>query len=249
MEAARTAAVRGHDVTLLEKEARLGGQFNLAPIPPGKQELGKWIRYLATQVKKSGAEIRLNTEATAELVSELDPDVVVVATGGRPLVPDLPGASGGAVITASDVFAGALEIKRGKVLVIGGGMMGCEVADMLADTVGVTIVESLDDVGKDVLPQSKMLLLPRLEKKGVRLITSAPVKEILEDGVVVEREGREERIVGMDFVVLACGAERVDELSVKLEGRVDEIHVIGDAKEPRKMLSAVLEGFEVGRKI
>lgn len=257
LEAARVAALRGHQVTLYEKEAKLGGQLNLAAIPPMKQELSKWIIYLCVQVEKVGVRVELNKEVTPELIKEMKPDVVVVATGGECLVPPIPGVDGPKVIAGTAVLKGEVAISRGKVLIIGGGMVGCELADMLADpgynqTTGrtaVTIVEMLADIGLDIIPQTRMLLLPRLQEKGVKVITSATVKEVLEDGVVITRDGQEETIRGMDYIILACGTRLVDELSQKIKDKVAEVYVIGDAKEPRKALEAIAEGSEVGRKI
>jgi len=257
LEAARVSALRGHKVMLWEKASKLGGQINLAAIPPMKQELSKWIIYLSTQVKKAQVKVELNKEATPELIEKEKPDVVIVATGGKPLTPAIPGVEGKKVVTANEVLEGKLAISRGKVLIIGGGMVGCEIADMLADTgynqttgsVPVTIVEMLADIGLDVIPQTRMLLLPRLREKGVEVITSATVREFLEDGVIIIKDGQEETIRGMDFIILACGTESVDELSAKLKDKVPEVYVIGDAKAPRKALEAIAEAAEIAREI
>ncbi|MCK4793302.1 MAG: FAD-dependent oxidoreductase [Desulfobacteraceae bacterium] len=257
LEAARVSALRGHKVMLWEKASKLGGQINLAAIPPMKQELSKWIIYLSTQVKKAQVKVELNKEATPELIEKEKPDVVIVATGGKPLTPAIPGVEGKKVVTANEVLEGKLAISRGKVLIIGGGMAGCEIADMLADTgynqttgsVPVTIVEMLADIGLDVIPQTRMLLLPRLREKGVEVITSATVREFLEDGVIIIKDGQEETIRGMDFIILACGTESVDELSAKIKDKVPEVYVIGDAKAPRKALEAIAEAAEIAREI
>ena len=257
LEAARVSALRGHKVMLWEKASKLGGQINLAAIPPMKQELSKWIIYLSTQVKKAQVKVELNKEATPELIEKEKPDVVIVATGGKPLTPAIPGVEGKKVVTANEVLEGKLAISRGKVLIIGGGMAGCEIADMLADTgynqttgsVPVTIVEMLADIGLDVIPQTRMLLLPRLREKGVEVITSATVREFLEDGVIIIKDGQEETIRGMDFIILACGTESVDELSAKIRDKVPEVYVIGDAKAPRKALEAIAEAAEIAREI
>lgn len=257
LEAACIAALRGHQVTLFEKEAHLGGQYNLAAVPPLKQELSLLVKYLSVQVEKAGVRVELNSEVTAELVEKLKPDVVIVATGGTALVPALPGVNGKMVVTAHDVLAGKVAIGPGNVLIVGGGMVGCEVADMLADqgdnqTLGctaVTIVEMLPNIGLDMQPESRMLLMPRLRERGIRIITSATVKEILEDGVIFMKDGREEAIHEMNFIILAMGTKSFDELSGKIKDKVSEVYVIGDAKQPRKVLQAIAEGAEVGRKI
>ncbi|TET79493.1 NADH:flavin oxidoreductase, partial [candidate division TA06 bacterium] len=198
-----------------------------------------------------------NTEVTPGLGAEMKPDVVVVATGGVPLNPATPGVNGKKVVTAHDVLAGKVAIHHGNVLIVGGGMVGCEVADMLANlgdnqiTGGthVTIVEMLHDIGLDVLPQPRMLLMARLREKGVRVIASATVKEILDDGVVVTKDGQEEAVHGMNWIILAMGTKSVDQLSNKIRDRIDEVYVIGDAKEPRRALEAIAEGAEVGRRV
>lgn len=257
METARVAAIRGHQVTLWEKASKVGGQLCLAPIPPGKQDISKWVIYLSTQLKKHKVKVELNKEGTPEAIREFKPDVVVVATGGKPLVPPIPGVSGPKVVTAVDVLSGKVAIGRGNVLVIGGGMVGCEVADWLASegldqTTGsnhVTIIEMLQDIGLDEIPQTRMVLIPRLRQKGVKWITSAPVKEILEDGVVYTRDGKEESLRGMDFMVIACGCASVDDLSEKIRAEVPEVYVIGDAKKARKALEAIHEGSEVARQL
>ncbi len=257
METARVAALRGHDVTLWEKAQKLGGQLCLAPIPPTKQDITKWVIYLSTQLKKNKVKVELNKEGTPEAIEKFKPDVVIVATGGKPLIPPIPGVDGKKVVCANDVLSGKVGIGRGNVLVIGGGMVGCEVADWLASegldqTTGsnhVTIIEMLQDIGLDEIPQTRMLLIPRLREKGVKWITSAPVKEILEDGVIYTKDGKEETLRGLDFIVMACGCTSVDDLSEKLKGKVPEVHVIGDAKKARKALEAIHEGSELARKI
>ncbi len=272
LEAARVAALRGHQVSLYEREAEPGGQFNLAAVPPLKQELSKAIKYLRTQVEKAGVTLQLNTEVTPQLVAEAKPDVVIVATGGESLVPDIPGIKGDKVVSAHDVLAGKVVVPCGNVLVLGGGMVGLEVAEFLANPgdnpvmgcTAVTVVEMLDNVGLDLVPEGRTLLMQRLRENGVKVLTSTKVKEILEDGVVtvnavkevledwtvVIRDGQvQETIGGVDTIILALGARSVDELSDKIKDKVAEVYVIGDAKEPRKALEAIAEGAEVGRKI
>lgn len=257
LEAARVAALRGHEVTLVEKAAKLGGQLNLAPVAPMKQEISLWIQYLTVQVEKAGVRVELGKEVTPEFIEGLNPDVVVVATGGECLVPDIPGVDAPKVLQAHDVLAGKSTIMRSKVLIIGGGMVGCELADIIAGPGdnpmnadnAVTIVEMLPDIVPDEVPAARMLLVQRLREKGVKCITSATVNEILEDGVVITRDGQEDTIQGMDHIILACGVKSVDDLSERIGDKVPEVYVIGDAKEPRRALEAIAEGMEVALKI
>lgn len=256
LEAARVAALRGHKVTLYEKQAKLGGQMNIACVAPMRQELAMWISYLSSQVKKLGVKVKLNTEATPELIVAEKPDAVVVATGGECATPPITGIDGPKVISSHAVLGGAPRPK-GKVLVIGGGLVGCEVADLLADlgdgsagsVTAVTIIEMLPDIAMDEVEISRMLLIPRLREKGVKWLASATVKQITEDGAIITRDGKEETIEGIDHIIIACGTKSVDTLSKSIEGVVPEVYVIGDAKQPRLALEAIAEGAEVGRKI
>ena len=256
LEAARVSALRGHQVTLFEKSDKLGGQLNIACIAPTKQELTLFTKYLSIQVEKAGVKVELGREVTPAVVEELKPDVVIVATGGAPLVPGIPGVGKEKVVTAQDVLLGKV-VRRANVVVLGGGMVGCEVADFLAAVgdyipvgrTAVTIVEMLENIGLDMQAMARALLMQRLRAKDVKVITSAKVKEILDDGVLITGDGQEEAILGMDTIILAMGTRSVDELSGNIKGKVAEVYVIGDAKEPRKALNAIAEGAEIARKI
>lgn len=258
LEAARVAALRGHQVSLYEKADRLGGQLNVACIPPHMQVYATVVKYLATQIKKAGVSINLNTEVTPELIDQVKPDVVIVATGAEPLIPDIKGVDKPNVITAHDVLASRkTPAEMAKAVIVGGGLVGCETADYIAERGDflwnprreVTIIEMLPDIAMDAISGPRSFLLKRLREDDVKWITSATVKEILDDGVVCEIDGREESIHGMDTVILAVGAKSVDSLSDKIKGKVAEVYVIGDAKEPRRIVNATQEGAEVARKI
>ena len=257
LEAARVAALRGHQVTLCEKGGKLGGQLNLAAVAPTKQEICVWIQYLATQVQKAGVRVELHKEVTPDLVEQMKPDVVIVATGGECLVPPIPGVDKAKVVHSTDVLQGKVTPVRAKVLIIGGGSVACEIADAIAGPGdnpldaenAVTIIEMLPEVAQDEPPGARMLLLQRLRERGVRIVTSATVKEITDDGVVIARDGRKETVGGMDHIILACGTRSVDHLREDLKGKVSEIYVVGDAKRPRRALEAIAEGAAVGRAI
>jgi 2,4-dienoyl-CoA reductase-like NADH-dependent reductase (Old Yellow Enzyme family)/thioredoxin reductase len=258
LEAARVAALRGHEVSLYEKDDRLGGQLNLACIPPYMQVYATVVKYLATQVKKAGVSINLNADVSPELVYQAKPDVVIVATGAQPLTPDIKGVDKPNVVTAYDVLQSKkTPAEIAKAVIIGGGLVGCETADYIAERGDflwnprreVTIIEMLPDIAMDAIAGPRTFLMRRLRDDDVKWITSATVKEILDDGVVYEIDGREESIHGMDTIILAVGAKSVDSLSDKIKGKVAEAYVIGDAKEPRRIVNATHEGAEVARKI
>jgi NADPH-dependent 2,4-dienoyl-CoA reductase/sulfur reductase-like enzyme len=255
LEAARVAASRGHSVTLYEKSDRLGGQLCVGALPPGKQELTRGIKWLAIQARKAGAEIEMGKEVTLALVEEVKPDVVIVATGGTSLVPtDIPGINRPRVLTAHDVLTEKVRCGP-KVAVLGASMVGCEVADWLGmHRKDVTLVKMRPgtEIGEDVNPFSKPWLIDRLGDWKVKVVTGPKegirVKAVIDDGVVIIRDGREETIEA-DSVVLALGIRPVNELTKQLRGKVAEIHVIGDAKEPRLAWHAIREASEVARNI
>lgn len=249
LEAARVAALRGHHVTLFEKTKRLGGQFAISAQAPFKQENATAISWLSQQVEKNGVKVELGKEVTPELVEELRPDVVIVASGAVPILPDVPGNNRSNVVTALDVLAGKVKVS-GKVAIIGGGLVGCETADFLGERgVGVVLIEMLPEIAEDCPKTSKGLLLERLSDYRVTVITTASLKEILDNGVVIRKDGKEEVIQGVDYVVLAMGMRPVENLSNRIKDKVAEVYIIGDAKEPRKVLHAIWEGGEIGRKI
>lgn len=258
LEAARVAALRGHKVTLCEKEHKLGGQINLASVPPYMQEMSQLIRYLAIQVEKAGVQVELGREVTAELVGERKPDAVVVATGAVSLIPEnLKGAGKEKVVTAWDVLGGHEASLAERVVIIGGGLVGCETADFLAQTTDnteaaathVTILEMQDKLALDGISQSRHLLMGRLKEKEVEVMLGAEVMEILDDGVRYMRNGREETLHGMEYIILAVGAKSVDNLSPAIKDTVSEVYVIGDAKTPARALQATASAAYIGRKI
>jgi len=173
------------------------------------------------------------------------------------LIPDIPGVEKSNVSTAWDILGGNVARHAKNVIIIGGGMVGCETADFLADPgdnlitgrTNVTIIEMLRDIALDMSPEARYVLLERLHAKKVEIITSATIKEIIDDKVVIIKNGEEMIIHGKNSIVLAMGATSVDELINKIKDKVAEVYVVGDAKKPRKGLEAVAEGSEVGRRI
>ena len=249
MEAARVAKLRGHDVTLFEREPELGGQYRLAAIPPTKQEILPYIKYQMRQLDKAGVKIKLSTVATAAEIEKLKPDAVVIATGSIPLVPKIPGIDGKNVVGARDVLT-FKTITGKKVLIAGGGMVGCETADLLSSYGRkVTIVEMLPEIASDMVPGPKYHLLKRLDEQKVKIITSCTIERITADGAVVKCDGIEETISGIDTIVLAMGIVADNALAKQIEGKVKEIYVIGDAEKPGDATEAIAAGAKAGRSI
>ncbi|TDT63257.1 FAD-dependent oxidoreductase [Fonticella tunisiensis] len=244
MEAARAAALAGHNVTLYEKSDKLGGQFGLAPIPPFKGNMAYLPSWLARQIKKLGINIKLNTEYTPAVCDEEKPDVVIIATGSTPSKPPIPGIDGSNVVFAQDALAGKVTVK-GKVLVAGGGMIGCETATHFAmQGKQVAIVELLPEIATDEESTRREFLLNFIEQKKIQVMKGTKVVEINEKGARLEKDG-EIFDFDADTIILALGVKPNSSLAKELEGKT-EVKVIGDALKIRNALDAVREGFLAG---
>jgi 2,4-dienoyl-CoA reductase-like NADH-dependent reductase (Old Yellow Enzyme family)/thioredoxin reductase len=249
LEAARTAAERGHRVVLYEREGRLGGQLRLAARPPHKEGFQDVIRHLELMARRAGVELRTGTSATAEMVRDARPDAVVLATGGVPFSIDFPGLDRARWMLAADLLEGTAAVETETAFVIGGGLVGLETADFLAGQgKRVTVVEMLEGVGADMDPLARALLTRRLVQHGAEIHTGTTVLRLTE-AAVVARHGEREVTLPYETVVMAVGVRSNREVPDALAGSGLEMHVIGDALEPRKALEAVREGFEVGRRL
>jgi 2,4-dienoyl-CoA reductase-like NADH-dependent reductase (Old Yellow Enzyme family)/thioredoxin reductase len=246
MQAAILAAQRGHKVTLFEKDAKLGGQLNIAALPPFKGDIFPWIDYLVSQIEKSGVEVKLNTEATAENTMRGNPDAVVIATGGIPAMPDIAGVDKPNVVTAQDVLS--KKVKAGQnVVIIGGGTVGCETGHYLAEQgKTVTIIEILKRIANDVFPMTRRRLMDGLRSKKVTLLASATCEEIEEGSVQVSTADGKQETIPADTVIIAVGYRSNDSLYKALKGKVPEIYCIGNSAEPRRILEATREGYQTG---
>jgi NADPH-dependent 2,4-dienoyl-CoA reductase/sulfur reductase-like enzyme len=163
IEAARVASMRGHKVTLHEKGKELGGQILLSAVPPGKEKM-LWFRdYLVMQIKKQGVEIKLNCEVDTESIIKEEPNVVILATGARPSTSNISGIKGPNIHFAWDILAGQIKLKGKNIAVLGGGVVGCETAELLARHRNrVTIIEMLSDIANDMEPINRRVLLNEL---------------------------------------------------------------------------------------
>ena len=248
LEAARTAVLWGHEVILYEKDKALGGQINIADIPPKKDIYNEVILSRARAIKELGVEVHTGEELTPELVKRIAPDVLIVATGSKPLVPKIPGIDRKNVITAAEALKGT---KVGdKVIVVGGGLVGCETADYLAQQgKEVTVVEMLRHTARDIGPSARYFLRRRMAEKGIKILTSTTVEEIIDGGVRVKSGEASQLLSPVDTVVLATGAESLNELEAKVKDTVPEVYVIGDAAKPGKIMAAVEQAADLARQL
>jgi 2,4-dienoyl-CoA reductase-like NADH-dependent reductase (Old Yellow Enzyme family)/thioredoxin reductase len=249
MEASIEAAKRGHEVHLLEKNGQLGGQLNLAVVPPNKGEIATFIRWQKVQIEKNGVFVHLNSEFKPETIETLKPDIVIVATGSKPLVINIPGVSKLNTVTAHEVLEGKINPGQ-RVAIIGGGITGAETASFLANNgKNVTIIEQLPEIARNLQARVRYFLMQDLIKNNVNILTRTTVKQIDNDCLIVCQENNKEEKMGpFDTLILACGVKSEDSIISWLEGKVDYI-IIGDAKEVGTAMEAVADGFLVGNTV
>lgn len=251
------AAKRGHRVICCEQQDKIGGQFRLAGIPPCKDELLGATKYFKRMADKYGVEFRMNTEVTPELIAAEKPDTVILATGAVPLVPRIPGIDNPKFINAYDLLDGKRTVGQ-KVLVVGGGLVGVETADYIADRGSdVTIIELKPDVAMDEIAYVRMFLLQRLKNHDVKIICGAKVKRFTDDGAVYESVTSKNGIVssavknleGYDSIVIAMGHKSYNPLYEKVRNMGYETVVLGDAAAAGLAIEAIKSAAECAVRI
>ena len=243
------AAGRGHKVTLLEKNpaSRVGGQFLIAAYPPFKQGLTKAIRYQLHMCRKNGVDLRFDTEADPDMIRELHPDVLVMATGAQPLVPEIKGIHDTGVVLANDVLLGSPVLKS-SALIIGGGEVGVETAEYATDyCTKVSIVEMLPELAEKLYLTVRNDLLKRLKEEEVDVHCNTKVLEFIPGGVIAECGGERITLDGYDHVILALGSRSY--VPFDPEGLAPEVYTVGDAVKARDAKWAIYEGYRTAQKI
>ncbi|HBN83723.1 MAG TPA: hypothetical protein DDZ89_07740, partial [Clostridiales bacterium] len=253
LEAAGILAKRGHDVTLVEADDNLGGQFILASYPPAKQEFASGVKFFINELKKTNAKVITGHAVTAEEIKEMNPDFVVLATGGKPVLPKWLSCCGHKnVMTAWEALRSEKPIGN-NIVIIGGGSVGCETADYLADahdfrTLGgrkVTVVEMLDNIVTEDLTPARDALVTRLKHKGVNILTNTKVTDITEENIVCDCVGEPLSLEGVDTIISAVGTASYNPLAEELDKMGIPYKVIGDAKKVGKIFEAVADGRRV----
>lgn len=244
--AALTAAKRGHKVTILEKEKEIGGKLKIVAAPSYKKQYLDYLEYLKYEVEESEVTVCYGIEATPEIVDEYRADAVIIAAGATPIVPSIKGIE--TAITADDVLSHRRKV-RGTVVIVGGGLVGCETAYVLSEQgCKVHIVEMRDDVLKDTSYVTRHSQIDVLAKTGARIHVNTKLLEVTDDGIIAEHDNRKEHIEA-DYTVLAMGYRNRSGLYEELQDVVEEVYQIGDFKQTRKIADAVFEGYNIAKNI
>jgi 2-enoate reductase len=275
MEAARVSALRGHKVTLLEKGIVLGGNLIPTAVPDFKYEYKYLLDYLITQIKKLEITIKLGIEATPELIEEMNPDVVFIATGATPIIGPSKciqcgicdttkfkptacyissikgrkrGVARGMVITSVEALLGKKAVGQ-SVAVIGGGRVGCETALWLARGGRRVTVIARHDAMRDMFWMNATDVKELLDDANVALLTYTDVLEITDNGVIIADEPDHRRTLEADTMILAVHLKSNSRLIEALKDKLPEVYAIGDCVEPRLVMDAIKEGFRIARLI
>ena len=268
MEAARVTAMRGHDVSLYDKDNKLGGLLNVAAVIKGTEieRLPDFIRYFRTQLSKLGVKLRLAKEVNASLILEVKPDVVILTTGGIPAQLERLGANSPIVIKTAKLHQRVRSYLRflspnllrwltrfylpvGKrVVILGGKIQGCELAKFLVKrNRKVTILETTHQLGEGMADQYMERLRPWFDKKGVTLLTEVQFDKISDTGItIITKEGKK-TFIEADTILPAFEAMPNHQLFQALEGKVPEIYLLGDCRKPRRIVDAISDAWLVGR--
>ena len=279
LEAARVAAIRGHEVHIFEKEDKIGGLLNIIWVPPGRNEFKRMIENYTYWIQKHGIRMHLQQEVSIEKVKEFNPDVVFIATGSKPTRPPIKGIERKNVYWANDVFSGDAPVGKNNVI-IGGGATGIELAifltkygalsreafdfltfykaleteialEMLHEGRNqVTVLEMLPKLGSALGKTTKWVLLDKCDALGIKLITGVNIQEIGDDYVnYLDAADKEQVINNVDYIYYATGVEPNDSLSKEIKLLNIKVEKIGDARKPQTVMEAVARGYKIGNAI
>jgi 2,4-dienoyl-CoA reductase-like NADH-dependent reductase (Old Yellow Enzyme family)/thioredoxin reductase len=250
LAAARMAALRGHRVTIVEEKGRVGGLLRLAAMAPGRGEIMDIVEYLTREVERLGVVLRLNAPLSKDLLDELNPDAVLLASGSLPDMPIIKGLfkTRMDLCTVTEVLEG--EITGDRVIVLGGGQAGLVTADFLAEKGReVAVLNRKRHFAEEMSANDRFYLRERLKRESVHLFKQAAVKTFTDDGAVFTSAGKPVTLEGFDTVVVAEAMAPVRDAKQMLDKRGIEVHMIGDAKSPRNLMLAQSEAEEIGRSI
>jgi 2,4-dienoyl-CoA reductase-like NADH-dependent reductase (Old Yellow Enzyme family)/NADPH-dependent 2,4-dienoyl-CoA reductase/sulfur reductase-like enzyme len=246
MEAARNLTLKGYDVTLFEKGNKLGGQLHLVTDPNYREKMTWHINYLSNEMTRLNIDIRMNTEATVEEINSLNPYAVLLATGGRPKLPQVEGNELDHVCTYEEVKLQEKVFSKNKVTVVGSGMICHGTNRRLAEAGNdVTYVEIPTKASQRIGPETRLRLLEKLKQVNVNIVTDHKLERILPNSVIVEDlvSGKQSEIKS-EYVIVAMGVEAYNPLENTLREQMDNVFVIGDAAGYSSLGDATRDGFE-----
>jgi 2,4-dienoyl-CoA reductase-like NADH-dependent reductase (Old Yellow Enzyme family)/thioredoxin reductase len=244
LELSRVASLRGHKVTIYEKDEKIGGMVNLSFVPPHKEELKSIVDYYEHQIKINNINIKLNSEFNINEIQNIKPDVVVLATGAKIILTNIPGASENKVYTALEVLEDKADTGD-TVLIIGGGMVGLETAEYLSDKGKKVTVVEMDKIAADIGSTSRWEFISRIRRK-MDILSFTRVLEIRNKSVLVLDKNNTEKEILADSIVLAAGMESVRDLANDIAIKGVEYYLVGSCKEPGQIDDAIRDGYNVG---
>lgn len=248
-EAAISAALKGHKVTLIERSDRLGGQWIPASVPIGKGEFTSFILWQRAMLERLQVQVLLNTMADEELIRLYAPDALILATGSRPFIPPIKGTDRDFVTNAHEVLLGRRAVGE-NVVVIGGGLVGAETADMLAHQCAqVTIIEMLPQIMKDGEPIPTRYMKERFRENHVAIYTGTRLMEIGDHCVIADKDGQEVVINNVDTVIVAVGVRADTTLTDRADEFPCKVIKVGDANRVKNGYLGIREGFEAGLQV
>ncbi|OAA91833.1 FAD-dependent oxidoreductase [Clostridium ljungdahlii] len=249
MEAARIIKMRGHDVTIYEGTDKLGGVIIPGSVPDFKVDDRRLIDWYKNEIKELEVKVNFNTKVTEELVEKEKPDAVIIATGAKEIKINVPGIEKDKVITAVELLNGTKKVGN-NVLMVGGGLVGCEAALYLAKQgKNVTIVEAKDTIlssGKPIPHMNKIMLIDLLNMYNVKTITNNSLLEVTDKGAVLINNKFKKQEVSADTVTIAIGFKSDRELYNKLNGKITDLYLIGDAYQAANIMDAIWSANEIG---
>ena len=223
--------------------------MRLAALPPYKEEIEELSKYLRVQVEKMKINVELNVEGAIKEIENRKPDVSVIAIGGSPIIPKVPGIESNNVVQALDVLAGKAPVGK-RVLIVGGGAIGCETADYLAGQgKHVTILEMLEELGSDLGKSIRDTLLQRLKRKGVKMNLNTKMAAIKRRGVLGMTGGHSMEFFEAETIVLALGVKPDSELFEEFKRKVESLYAIGDCRDSGRIAGAMRDAVNLGWEI
>ena len=246
MEAAVEARRCGHSVTLFEKNDYLGGGMHCEEKVPFKKYFRKDLEYQIRNLKKEGVDVRLGTEATPEMMEEMKPDVILACVGSKPAFPPIPGVDGGNVVTAQYAFENPEQLGK-KVAIIGGGLVGCELAIFL-DMEGLQtyVIEMGNVINAPGLSAQGTAVKREMRKRGMEVTFNASAEKITGEGLYYIQDG-EEKLLEADTVIVATGQKPLDEEAFAFAPYAPEFQMIGDCSNVANIMTAVRNAYTIAR--